>query len=97
MAKNRFKQILRRASRVPNRFATTADAYRAPSRRAIPGSACRKSWMAHYLFDSIEEVQDYANRWLWTYDRRKSLRDSHERHNVVIGGITPKQKLALAA
>jgi putative transposase len=41
------------------------------------------------LFDSIEEVQDYATRWLWTYN--------HERHNIAIGGITPKQILALAA
>jgi hypothetical protein len=48
----------------------------------------RYDWLAHYLFDSIEEVQDYATRWLWTY--------SHERPNTAIGGITPKQKLALA-
>ena len=43
----------------------------------------------HYLFDSIEEVQEFATRWLWTYN--------HERPNMAIGGITPKQKLALAA
>jgi putative transposase len=57
----------------------------------------RYDWLAHYLFDSIEEVQDYATRWLWSYDRRKSLWDNHERPNMAIGGITPKQKLALAA
>jgi len=49
----------------------------------------RYDWLAHYLFDSIEEVQDYATRWLWTYN--------HERPNMAIGGMTPKQKLALAA
>jgi putative transposase len=49
----------------------------------------RYDWLAHYLFDSIEEVQDYATRWLWSYN--------HERPNMAIGGITPKQKLALAA
>jgi putative transposase len=49
----------------------------------------RYDWLAHYLFDSIEEVQQYATRWLWTYN--------HERPNMAIGGITPKQKLALAA
>lgn len=49
----------------------------------------RYDWLAHYLFDSIEEVQDYATRWLWTYN--------HERPNMAIGGITPKQKLVLAA
>jgi hypothetical protein len=49
----------------------------------------RYEWLAHYLFDSIEEVQNYATRWLWTYH--------HERPNLAIGGITPKHKLALAA
>ena len=49
----------------------------------------RYDWLAHYLFDSIEEVQDQATQWLWTYN--------HERPNMAIGGITPKQKLALAA
>jgi len=47
----------------------------------------RYDWLAHYLFDSIEEVQDYATKWLWTYN--------HERPNMALGGITPKQKLAL--
>jgi putative transposase len=49
----------------------------------------RYDWLAHYLFDSVEEVQDHATRWLWTYN--------HERPNMALGGITPKQKLALAA
>jgi putative transposase len=49
----------------------------------------RYDWLAHYLFDSIEEMQEYATRWLWTYN--------HERPNMAIGGITPKQKLALVA
>jgi len=49
----------------------------------------RYDWLAHYLFDSIEEVQSFATRWLWTYN--------HERPNMALGGITPKQKLAMAA
>lgn len=49
----------------------------------------RYDWLGQYLFDSIEEVQDFATRWLWTYN--------HERPNMALGGITPKQKLALAA
>lgn len=49
----------------------------------------RYDWLAHYLFDSVEEVQEFATRWLWTYN--------HERPNMAIGGITPKQKLASAA
>lgn len=49
----------------------------------------RYDWLSHYLFDSIEEVQDFATRWLWTYN--------HERPNMALGGFTPKQKMAMAA
>jgi putative transposase len=49
----------------------------------------RYDWLAQYLFDTLEEVQEYATQWLWTYN--------HERPNMALGGITPKQKLALAA
>lgn len=49
----------------------------------------RYDWLAQYLFDSTEEVQDYATRWLWHYN--------HERPNMGLGGITPKQKLAMVA
>jgi putative transposase len=45
--------------------------------------------LGQYLFKSISQVQDFATRWLWTYN--------HERPNMALGGITPKQKLALAA
>lgn len=48
----------------------------------------RYAWLARTLFDSIEQVQDKATRWLWTYN--------HERPNMALGGITPMQKLALA-
>ena len=33
-------------------------------------------------------AQDFATRWLWNYN--------HARPNMTLGGITPKQKLALA-
>lgn len=49
----------------------------------------RYDWLGHYLFESIAEVQDYATRWLWLYN--------HERPNMALGGITPKQRLAMAA
>ena len=49
----------------------------------------RYDWLAQYLFDSIEEVQEYATRWLWTYN--------NERPNMALGGITPSQKLKMAA
>ena len=44
---------------------------------------------AQYLFESVAQVQEFAERWIWIYN--------HERPNMAIGGITPKQKLALAA
>ncbi len=49
----------------------------------------RYDWLSHYIFESIQEVQDYATKWLWTYN--------NERPNMGIGGITPMQKLRRAA
>ena len=49
----------------------------------------RYDWLTHDLFESIEEVQERATNWLWTYN--------NERPNMAIGGITPKQRLAMAA
>ncbi|WAW10783.1 IS3 family transposase [Oxalobacter vibrioformis] len=49
----------------------------------------RYEWLAQYLFTSIAEVQDFATRWVWHYN--------HERPNMALGGITPKQRLAMAA
>ncbi len=49
----------------------------------------RYDWLGHHLFESIAQVQQFATRWLWTYN--------HERPNMGLGGITPMQKLAQAA
>ena len=49
----------------------------------------RYDWLGQYLFNTLEEVQGFATRWLWHYN--------HERPNMGLGGITPKQKLALVA
>ncbi len=49
----------------------------------------RYDWLGHHLFESINQVQQFATRWLWTYN--------HERPNMGLGGITPMQKLAQAA
>ncbi len=49
----------------------------------------RYDWLGHYLFESIADVQDYGTNWIWTYN--------HERPNMALGGITPKQMLALLA
>ncbi|MFN5938805.1 MAG: IS3 family transposase, partial [Polaromonas sp.] len=42
-----------------------------------------------YYWSSIEEVQDFATKWMWSYN--------HDRPNMALGGFTPKQHLAKAA
>ena len=41
----------------------------------------RYSWVSKHLFESLEEVQDYATRWLWFYN--------HERPHTANGGKPP--------
>jgi putative transposase len=47
----------------------------------------RYEWLSQYLWNDIQEVQDFANRWQWQY--------SNESPNMALGGITPKQRLAM--
>ena len=49
----------------------------------------RHEWLDQYIIESIEEAQDFATQWLWTYN--------NDRPNMGIGGITPAQKLKMAA
>ena len=49
----------------------------------------RYDWLGWRLFESIKQVQAFATRWLWHYN--------HQRPNMALDGITPKQKLANAA
>lgn len=49
----------------------------------------RSDGLTQYLVERLDEVQEYATRWLWTYN--------YERPNMALGGITPMQKLAVAA
>lgn len=49
----------------------------------------RHEWLDQYIIDTIEEAQNFATEWLWTYN--------NERPNMGIGGMTPAQKLAMAA
>lgn len=49
----------------------------------------RGDLLNQHLFCSIKEVQEFATKWLWSYN--------NERPNMAIGGISPKQKLALVA
>ena len=49
----------------------------------------RHEWLDQHIIESIEEAQNYATKWLWTYN--------NERPNMALGGIMPAQKLKLAA
>jgi putative transposase len=49
----------------------------------------RHEWLDQNIIETIEEAQYQATKWLWTYN--------NERPNMGIGGITPAQKLKLAA
>ena len=48
----------------------------------------KHEWLDQYIIESIEEAQDYATQWPWTYD--------NDCPNAAIGGITPAQKLKMA-
>jgi len=49
----------------------------------------RYEWLSQYCWQDLDEVRDHATRWIWAYN--------HERPNMALGGITPKQRLAMAA
>ncbi len=49
----------------------------------------RCEWLSQYIFETIEEAQDQATQWLWTYN--------NERPNMGIGGMTPAMELKTAA
>jgi putative transposase len=49
----------------------------------------RYEWLAQYEFDTLADMQDYATGWMWSYN--------HDRPHMALGGITPKQRLAMAA
>lgn len=49
----------------------------------------RHEWLDEHIFGSIEHAQETATQWLWRYNA--------DRPNMALGGITPYQKLAMAA
>jgi putative transposase len=49
----------------------------------------RDEWLDQYIFETIQEAQDQATDWLWTY--------KNERPDMGIGGMTPAMKLKTAA
>jgi putative transposase len=49
----------------------------------------RYEWLSQYHWADLDEVQLHATQWMWKYN--------HDRPNMALGGITPKQRLAMAA
>jgi putative transposase len=49
----------------------------------------RYEWLSQYHWEDLEHVQRFATDWMWTYN--------HNRPNMALGGLTPKQRLAMAA
>ena len=49
----------------------------------------RYEWLSQYHWTDLDEVRLCATQWMWMYN--------HERPNMALGGITPKQRLAMAA
>ena len=49
----------------------------------------RYEWLSQYCWADLDEVQLFATQWMYDYN--------HDRPNMALGGITPKQRLAMAA
>lgn len=49
----------------------------------------RYEWLSKYHWSDLDEEREFATQWMWRYN--------HERPNMALGGITPKQRLAMAA
>ena len=45
--------------------------------------------LPQYVFESLGQVEEFVTNWIWNYN--------HERPNMALGGITPLQRLAMAA
>ncbi len=49
----------------------------------------RHEWLSQYYWGDLDEIRDFATRWIRHYN--------HDRPNMALDGITPKQWLAMAA
>jgi putative transposase len=49
----------------------------------------RYEWLSQYCWSDLAEVQLFSTRWMYEYN--------HFRPNMALGGITPMQRLAMAA
>ncbi|MFB9222297.1 hypothetical protein [Paracoccus cavernae] len=55
----------------------------------------------HYIFETIEEAQEIATDWLWTYNNERPSANcvaiGSRPMSAGVGDITPAQKLKMAA
>lgn len=49
----------------------------------------RYEWLSQYEWKDLNHVREQATQWMWSYN--------YERPNMALGGITPKQRLAMVA
>jgi putative transposase len=49
----------------------------------------RYEWLSQYYWKDLAEVQLFATQWMYEYN--------HHRPNMALGGVTPMQRLAMAA
>lgn len=49
----------------------------------------RYEWLSPYYWEDRAHVQHFASEWMWQYN--------HERPDMGLGGMTPKQRLMAAA
>lgn len=49
----------------------------------------RYEWLSQYDWNDLEEVRTFATQWMYQYN--------HERPHMALGGMTPIQRLAMAA
>jgi hypothetical protein len=49
----------------------------------------RGSAAARQVFDTVDEVQDQATRWMWYYN--------YEGSDMALDGVAPNQRLAMGA
>ncbi len=78
---------IRRENDLPDRFLFRLKQQNAYTERY--NRTVRHEWLDQHIIENIEEAQDHATQWLWTYN--------NDRPNMGIGGITPAQKLKMAA
>jgi putative transposase len=55
----------------------------------------RYKWLSQHYWESINEVQEFATEWMYKKTIGNPFREDYQRPNIALGGITPKQRLAM--